>query len=129
MKFLSELTGKVFDTAEECEQAEKEFEEQQSIKKIEEEEKERVLMEATDALKKANENYQIAREKAAEILEKSNEEVSKILSEASELVEKNLRDIKEAQKTVNKKEENTKNIVWATFPRLSDLFDFFDNIM
>lgn len=105
MKFMSELTSKVYDTLEECEEADKAYVEEQKAaeeraKQLEAEEnakkaaltkiKKELADAVTDAdnnLNKALEDYDSARNTAAEMLEKSNKEVSELLNEAKKNVE------------------------------------------
>ena len=99
MKYYSDLLHKLFETSDECDNAEKEY--QQKLQSEEQEKKERAnaisrekkslsdTIEATDAdLNAAYEEYEHAKEKVREILEKSNREALDILNPAKERVKK-----------------------------------------
>lgn len=82
MKYVSELTGKTFNTEKECLEDDELFK-QKNLKEQEEKElHKKKVEEASNNLSKAYENYELARKRAAEILEKSNNEIASILSEA-----------------------------------------------
>lgn len=97
MKYVSELTGKSFNTEKECLEDDELFK-QKNLKEQEEKElHKKKVEEASNNLSKAYENYELARKHAAEILEKSNKEVEAILSDAEkqvDLAKKKLSDLR-----------------------------------
>lgn len=121
MKFVSELTSKVYDTPEACMEADeaylaeqrkaeemaKQAEEQENIKKAA---LSKLKKELADAVTKADtelnralENYGVARDEAAELLEKSNKEVAAILDSAKKEVEEAREAKKQALLEFNRK--------------------------
>lgn len=103
MKITSELTGKEYQTVEECLKAEKEYNDRKEKLKQEEDRKQANLSKrkkalaneidkADKALTEANKLYEVARGRAAEILEKSNKEVKEIMDTAEQEVKKAERD-------------------------------------
>ena len=99
MKIYSELLNRLFDTAEECNEAEiqyqKEKEEEEARKKetalnISKEKKElaNAVELAESALTKAYDDYEIAKEEVRKILEESNQKALDILTPAKENIKK-----------------------------------------
>lgn len=97
MKIISELTGKEYNTPEECLKAEELYkkeqkkradEESKKLSEISKQKKElaNAIEDADKDLSEANKLYEVAKNKAAEILEKSNKEVRDILDSAKKLV-------------------------------------------
>ena len=87
MKYVSELTGKSFNTEKECLEADELFRQKNLKEKEEKELHRKKVEEASNNLSKAYENYEIAKKHAAEILEKSNKEVENILSDAEKQID------------------------------------------
>ena len=87
MKYVSELTGKSFNTEKECLEDDELFKRRNLKEKEEKELHRKKVEEASENLSKAYENYELAKKKAAEILEKSNNEVESILSEAEKQID------------------------------------------
>ena len=87
MKYVSELTGKTYNTEKECLEDEELFRQRNLKEKEEKELHRKKVEEASNNLSKAYENYELARKHAAEILEKSNKEVESILAEAEKQID------------------------------------------
>lgn len=87
MKYVSELTGKTYNTEKECLEDEELFRQRNLKEKEEKELHRKKVEEASNNLSKAYENYELARKHAAEILEKSNKEVEGILAEAEKQID------------------------------------------
>lgn len=87
MKYVSELTGKTYNTEKECLEDEELFRQRNLKEKEEKELHRKKVEEASNNLSKAYENYELARKHAAEILEKSNKEVEDILAEAEKQID------------------------------------------
>ena len=97
MKYVSELTGKSFNTEKECIEDDELFKQRNMKEKERKELHRKKVEEASNNLSKAYENYEIARKHAAEILEKSNKEVENILSDAEKKIDsakKNLSELR-----------------------------------
>lgn len=114
MRYVSDKTGKSYDTEKECLKAEKEFDLEQERKEkevelqkglISKEKKELAdrITEAEIELEKANKEYELAQDKATEILERSNKEVKEILDPAREKVKAAERAKRDAIIEFNKK--------------------------
>lgn len=93
MKYLSELTNKTYDSVEDCEKAEKEFNDAKEKEKelaisVSKEKKElaKAVEETETALNAEYENYSEAKKQAEEILKKANDEATELLTKAREKV-------------------------------------------
>lgn len=114
MKFYSDIVNKVFDSEEECLNAEKEFNEKKEAAEAERKAKaalvskeKKELSDAVEAaeskLSKAYEEYDLAKEEVKKILEESNQKALEILNPAKEAIREAQRERYTAISEFNKK--------------------------
>ena len=114
MKYISDLTGKTYDSAEECTKADEAYEQEKKAKE-EQKAKEQALIskekkELADAVDAANKKIEDAytgleeaKKKAREILENSYKEAERIISEAKKPVTEAEKEKRDAMIAYNKK--------------------------